>query len=55
VSAFRWGLLVGALGGLVVGAGGAYLAYGWWVTRLLRGIAEDTRRLLDRVPPPPAK
>ena len=51
MSAFGWGVLVGALGGFVVGCGATYLVFGWWVTRLLRGIADDTRRLLDRSSP----
>jgi hypothetical protein len=49
---FHRGLLLGALSGFVVGGIAAYLVCGWWVTRLLRRIASDTRQLLDRTAPP---
>lgn len=45
---FHRGLLLGALGGLVLGGGGVYLVVGWWVTRLLRQLAADTKRLLEQ-------
>jgi hypothetical protein len=49
---FYRGVVIGGLAGLVLGGGGAYLIFGWWVTRLLRQLASDTRRLLERTAPP---
>jgi hypothetical protein len=49
---FHRGLLLGALGGFVIGAGVTYAVVGWWVTRLLRQLAADTKRLVDRTSRP---
>lgn len=49
---FSRGLVVGALSGLVAGSIATYAVYGWWVTRLLRALASETRRLLERTSAP---
>ena len=52
---FPLGLMIGALTGFVAGSIATYVVYGWGVTSLLRGLASDTRRLLERTSAPPER